>query len=223
MIDAVPLVTAYNKGKLLGWSKQKVPDPKWIQWALWTQYCMALRISEVISLHPNDFNFDRKILTLNRTKTGFKHCKCSKWKKRKLIKVDDNCDKCKGIGKYRVKQFTSIPPDYPKWCYEAIIVNQKDGRRLGQLNRQLLWSYVKKACKLAQLEIGEQQEERYIEGAWTHLIRKSRAKLMDELGAKEVLIKVKLRHTFSTTELYTKPDINTLIKWESENIEAHTL
>ena len=41
---------------------------------------------------------------------------------------------------------------------------------------------------------------------------------MIELGASEVMVKVKLRHTFSVTERYTKPDINALIKWEAENL-----
>ena len=69
------------------------------------------------------------------------------------------------------------------------------------------------------LDLYEKQDTREIIGAWTHLIRKSRAKLMIELGAPEVMVKVKLRHTFTTTERYTKPDINALIKWESENID----
>jgi len=71
---------------------------------------------------------------------------------------------------------------------------------------------------MANLELGEQQDQHYIEGAWTHLIRKSRAKLMIEKGASEVMVKVKLRHTFTVTERYTKPDINALIKWEQENL-----
>lgn len=220
MIDAIPLVTEYNKGKLLGWSKQKVPNSFVIQAALWVQYCCALRISEVLDLQLDDFNFDRKILTLNHTKTGFKHCRlCSKWKKGKLIYADKDCKKCLGKGKYRVKQFTSIPPDFPDWVKTSMKSWEWPNQSLFTLNRQLLWSYVKKACKLAGLEIGEQQEERYIEGGWTHLIRKSRAALMDELGAKETLIKVKLRHTFTTTQRYTKGDINALIKWEFENID----
>ena len=195
MIDAVPLVTEYNKSKLLGYSKEKVPDPENIQAALWVQYCCGLRISEVISLEPDDFNFERKILTLNRTKTGFK--------KKDGIKV-------------RKKQFTSIPPDFPKWLESRILNSHLD--ILFPHNRQLMWSYVKKACKMANLELGEQQDERYIEGAWTHLIRKSRAKMMIEKGAPEVMVKVKLRHTFSVTERYTKPDINGLIKWEHDNL-----
>lgn len=187
MIDAIPLVTEYNKSKLLGWSKEKVPDPKDIQAALWIQYCCALRISEVINLNCEDFNFDRNILTLHNTKTG--------------------------KGK---KQFTSIPPDFPKWIKEYI--EFEFPAKLIELNRQLLWSYVKKACKMAGLDLYEQQDTREIIGAWTHLIRKSRAKLMIELGAAEVMVKVKLRHTFTTTERYTKPDINALIKWEAENL-----
>jgi len=187
MIDAVPLVTEYNKSKLLGWSKEKVPDPKDIQAALWIQYCCALRISEVINLNCEDFNFERNILTLHNTKTG--------------------------KGK---KQFTSIPPDFPKWIKDYI--QFEFPVKLIELNRQLLWSYVKKACKMAGLDLYEQQDTREIIGAWTHLIRKSRAKLMIEKGAAEVMVKVKLRHTFSTTERYTKPDINALIKWELENI-----
>ena len=192
MIDAVPRVTEYNKGKLLGYSKEKVPNAELIQWALQTQYCHALRISEVLQLRQDNFNFERNILTLHNTKTG--------------------------KGK---KQFTSIPPDF-----NGLIKNWIQNKQtllspviLFPFNRQLMWSYVKKACKFAGLELGEQQDQRFIEGAWTHLIRKSRAKLMIELGAPEVMVKVKLRHTFTTTERYTKPDINALIKWESENID----
>jgi len=195
MVDAIPLVTEYNKSKLLGWSKEKVPNPELIQKALWVQYCHALRISEVLNLQPLDFSWDRKILTLTRTKTGFK-------------KVDGE--------KVRKKQYTSIPPDLPHWVEDDI--STAFPGKLFPLNRQLMWAYVKKACKLAGLDLAEQQDERYISGAWTHLIRKSRAKMMIELGAPEVMVKVKLRHTFSVTERYTKPDINALIKWESENL-----
>ena len=141
MIDAIPLVTEYNKGNLLGWSKLRVPDPKIIQMALWVQYCHALRISEVLNLDREDFNFERKILTLHNTKTG--------------------------KGK---KQFTSIPPDFPQWVIDGLFHYGLDAS-LFHLNRQLMWSYVKKACKMAGLELAEQQDERYIDGAWTHLLR----------------------------------------------------
>lgn len=197
MVDAIPLVTEYNKSKLHTFQADKVPRPAKIQAVLWVQYCLGLRISEVLGLMPQDFNFERSILTLNKTKTGFK--------KKDGVKV-------------RKKQYTSIPPDLPKWVKEHIQAWQHIEHLMFPFTRQLIWSYVKKACKMAGLELGEQQDERYIEGGWTHLIRKSRAKMMIEKGASEVMVKVKLRHTFSVTERYTKPDINALIKWEHDNL-----
>jgi len=197
MVDAIPLVTEYNKSKLHTFQESKVPNPDRLQWALWTQYCMGLRVSEVLNLERDDFNLERKILTLNKTKTGFK--------------------KVKGK-KVRKPQFTSIPPDY--FRFEGLFSLSPHNVKLFPFTRQLIWSYVKKACVMAHLELGEQQDERYIEGGWTHLIRKSRAKMMIELGASEVMVKVKLRHTFTVTERYTKPDINALIKWEQENLNG---
>jgi len=186
MVDAIPLVTEYNKSKLHTYEGDRVPRARDIQAILWIQYCCGLRISEVLKLTRENFNFERKILTLHNTKTG--------------------------KGK---KQFTSIPPDFPLWIETIIQHTYKNDERLFNHTRQLMWSYVKKACKMAGLELGEQQDERYIEGGWTHLIRKSRAKMMIEKGAAEVMVKVKLRHTFSVTERYTKPDINALIEWEN--------
>lgn len=197
MVNAIPLVTEYNKSNLHPYERKRVPYYGQLQGVLWTQYCMGLRISEVLSLKGSDFNFDRKILTLEKTKTGFK-------------KVD-------GVKK-RKKQFTSIPPDFPEWVIAEIKI--KPDSIIFPFTRQLMHTYVKKAAKMAGLELGEQQDERFIEGAWTHLIRKSRAKMMIEKGASEVMVKVKLRHTFSVTERYTKPDINALIKWEEENIHG---
>jgi len=200
MVDAIPLVTEYNKSKLLSIQVLRVPSPIEIQKVLWVQYCHGLRISEVLNLTPDDFDFERNILTLTHTKTGFK--------------------KKEGV-KTRKKQFTSIPPDLPDYIKSWIKLNQSENYKNNKLfnyTRQLIWSYVKKAATMAGLELGEQQDERYINGAWTHLIRKSRAKMMIEKGAPEVMVKVKLRHTFSVTERYTKPDINALIEWERENL-----
>ncbi len=186
MVDAIPLVTEYNKSKLHTFQAKRVPNWGTLQVAFWVQYCLGLRISEVLALNPQDFNFERNILTLHNTKTG--------------------------KGK---KQFTSIPPDLPKECICYIQSCNALETKLFPFTRQLMWSYVKKACKMAGLELGEQQDQRYIEGGWTHLIRKSRAKMMIEKGASEVMVKVKLRHTFTVTERYTKPDINALIEWEN--------
>ena len=193
MVDAIPLVTEYNKNQVI--NEKRIPNARLLQAALYIQYCHALRVSEVLTLEAEHFNFERNILTLEKTKTGFK--------KKDGVKV-------------RKKQYTSIPPDLPRWVKDWI--KQFGKGLLFPFTRQLIWSYVKKAAKLADLDLAEQQDERLIEGAWTHLIRKSRAKLMIDLGAREVLVKVKLRHAFTTTERYTKPDINALIDWERENI-----
>ena len=72
---------------------------------------------------------------------------------------------------------------------------------------------------MAKLDLGEQQRQRYIKGAWTHLLRKSRSKMMKFLGASRELRMCKLRHTFEDAQdAYDVEDINALIKWESENI-----
>ncbi len=187
MIDAIPLVTKYNKSKLHSQQALRVPDYRDIQAAFWVQYCCALRVSEVLRLTRENFNFKRLILTLFNTKT-------SKGK----------------------KQYTTIPPDLPKWVINYI----SQESQIFHMTRQLMWSYVKKAANLAGLELGEQQDDRYIEGAWTHLLRKSRAKLMDDLGCKEGLIARKLRHSWkNTTDRYVRLDINALIEWEQENIK----
>jgi len=117
MVDAIPLVTEYNKGKLLGRAADSVPDPRLIQLALVIQYCHALRISEVLDLSYSDFNFDRKILTLHRTKTGFK-------------KVDGQ--------KVRNKQYTSIPPDFKERFHTEL------DRKIFSFNRQG-WTELRKS------------------------------------------------------------------------------
>jgi len=115
-------------------------------------------------------------------------------------------------------QFTSIPPDLDPIV--KMYINNRKGL-LFPFSRGLMWNYTKKACKMAGLELGEQQDNRYIEGGWTHLLRKSRAKLMDDLGCMEGLIARKLRHSWkNTTDRYIRLDINALIEWEYENIES---
>ncbi len=95
--------------------------------------------------------------------------------------------------------------------------------KLFDITRQTVWTYGKKAGKLAGLNIFEDQEKREIEGVWTHLFRKSYAKMMYEAGASVVLIDVKLRHSHKSPSMadstftYIKPDINALIEWENKH------
>lgn len=197
---ALAVVAARRVQNLLGSRTKLAPGPDVIQAILWIQFCCGLRISEVLRLTAGDFDFEKKILTLSRTKTGFKRVKGKRVRK---------------------PQFTSIPPDFPGWIKNWIVV-LPEYLQLFPYRRELIYSYYKEAGDVAELDIGEQQEERYIEGVWTHLIRKSRAKIMIELDPNNAkimqLVKVKLRHKFDTTERYTRPDLNALIKWESQFI-----
>lgn len=180
------------------------------------QYGCGLRISEALGLTPNDFDLDNLILTLNNTKTGFKRCRCAKFQDHKLVQVDPSCLKCGGLGKKKIPQFTTIlPSDLP--MLREYLAGKRQNQPLFSFNRMTVWRYYKQAGTLAGLDIREQQDERSIEGVWTHLLRKSRAKLMQKEGASSELIKLKLRHKFTTTERYTRPDIMTLKRWEQEH------
>lgn len=220
MVDAIPLVTEYNKGRLHTFQSKRVPTSKGLQAALWVEYGCALRVTEMLTLTKDDFDFNDCILTLNHTKTGFEKCKCSKWKKRKLLSSDKNCADCQGLGKYRVPQFTSIPPDLPKWVKEYVS-NEWGNELCFPFTRQLMWSYLKKAAQFVNLEMGEQQKRRKIKGAWTHLLRKSWSKRMKFLGASRELRMCKLRHSFTDAQdAYDVEDINALIEWESVHIKG---
>ena len=207
MIDCLLLVVDYNTIKKT--NPDGIPNAEELKKLAWIEYYCALRVTEALSLQPEDFDLEGRILTLNHTKTGFKRCNKCKGK-------GGDCPKCEGKGKIRKKQFTTIPPKLMP-IIQDWIKTKPPGQKIFPWSRQLIWSYYKKAGKFAQLNIAEQQDERTIKGVWTHLLRKSYAKWMLDKGAKEVLIKVKLRHKFTITERYTRPDINALLQWEKEN------
>lgn len=180
-------------------------------------YNCALRVSEGLNINAEDFDISHKTLHLPNTKTGWRNCKCSKWKKKKLIKVDKDCDKCHGKGKVRVSQKTSIGPmlidDLDKF------LNGRTGK-LFHCHRSTIWKYGKEAGRLAGLEMFEEQNQRSIDGVWTHLFRKSYSKLMEELGASPSLIMLKGRwKPKQMYQTYTKPDLGYLIAWEYKNVK----
>jgi len=181
-------------------------------------YGEGLRVTEALQLQVKDLDLDNLILTIKSAKTGFKKCKCSKWEKRKLVSSDETCDKCHGLGKKRVPQYTTILPN------DAVMLRKyikkyhlKEDDHLFHCTRQTSRKYGKMAAELAGLNIFEQQDEKSIDGFWNHLLRKCRAKQMRRDGAEEELVMLKLRHSFSNvTFRYTKPDINYLKAWESK-------
>ncbi len=121
-------------------------------------------------------------------------------------------------------QKTSIPQPLMK-AFDAELSSCPD--KLFDISRQTVWSYGKRAGNLANLEIFEDQDKREIEGVWTHLFRKSYAKMMYNAGASVVLIDVKLRHSHKSPSMadstftYIKPDINALIEWEDKHFNNH--
>lgn len=180
------------------------------------QYYCALRISEVLTLRRDDFDLKNRILTLQHTKTGFKKCKCSKWEKKKVISVDESCKKCKGLGKYRIKQYTTIPRPLI-----VLISNHlkslKQNKRLFNFNRTTAWKEYKKAGNTMNLDIREQQSERNIEGIWTHLLRSSYVKFMRENGASVEICAAKLRHKEKNAiDHYLRVDLQSVKIWEAK-------
>lgn len=155
------------------------------------QYCEALRVSEVLKLVKRDFDLNHRILTIRNPKTA----------------------------KGRVQK-TTIPP-FQINRLERFLSQHSDDEILFPTGRMTMWKYYRNAGRLGGLNIFEAQDQRDINNVWTHLLRKSWAKLMEDLGAKESLIARKLRHSpSSVTQRYTKVDINSLLEWEEKNLQT---
>jgi len=185
-------------------------------------YFSALRVSEALYLKASDVDLDKRILTLRVTKTGYKKCNACK---------GSGCEKCDQRGKLRKPQYTTIHPWNIPTLYMCVAVKNHD-EYLFNTNRYTLWNYAKKAGKRAGLKVFEQQDNRLIEGVWTHLFRKSRAQqmILDGKAAGEdrdyllELVKIKLRHSTNkdVTNRYTnaigqKLTINDLLEWEKKH------
>jgi integrase len=191
-------------------------------------YGSALRISETLNIYPGDIDLDRLIITLNQTKTGFKKCRKCK---------GQGCEKCDNLGKIRKPQRTTIHPHYTD-SLRSYLKGKDPTKPLFSTNRITLWDYAKKAGRLvAGLDVFEEQQERMIQGIWTHLFRKSRAQqMMRDIGPDEKesfvyeLVKVKLRHAREArdvTQRYSniigqKLGLNDLLEWEKKHYETKT-
>ena len=166
-------------------------DANHIYWAARIQYGSALRISEVLDLVPSDFDLNHRIITLRHTKTG----------------------------KGKIQKGTILPYDIEK--LEKFIESHDKDEKIFRASRATMWKYYKNASILGNLNIFEAKDIINIEGAWTHLLRSSCAKMYEDLGAKESLIAKKLRHSTgrNVTARYTKVDIGTLLDWEWEHLQ----
>ena len=199
-------------------------------------YGSAFRISETLSAYPGDFDFEKRLITLNVTKTGYKKCKCAKYVKsengNRHLEGDIDCKVCEGRFKLRKAQYTTIHPKYLESLRTYLAKYPPNSQNIFSTNRFTLWSYAKKAGELAGLNVFEQQDDRLIEGVWTHLFRKSRAQqmMLDASGDETSdfvfeLVKIKLRHstkardvTFRyTNKIGQKLGLNDLLEWEKKH------
>jgi integrase len=152
------------------------------------QYDTGMRIGEVLNLRKQDFNLERRIVTITKSKT------------RK--------------GK---PQKTTITP-YMIFRIKPHLAIRQDNEKLFSADRQAVWRIGKDAGRLAGLPIFEAHNERDYEGGWTHLFRKSCSKRMQDLGASRELRMLKLRHSDRDIhDPYDRLDLNALLNWESEH------
>ena len=167
-------------------------DANHIYWAARIQYGSAMRISEVLDLMSSDFDLNHRIVTLRHTKTG----------------------------KGKIQKTTVLPYDVPK--LEKFLESHDKNETIFKASRATMWKYYKNASLLGNLNLFEAKDIVNIEGAWTHLLRSSCAKMYEDLGAKESLIAKKLRHSpgRNVTARYTKVDIGTLLDWEYEHLQS---
>ena len=155
------------------------------------QYGLAGRITEILNAIPDDFDYDHRIFTVRNPKSN----------------------------KGGVQKTTIFPYDVKP--FERFTNKFKGTETMFPVTRSTMWKYYKNASILGGLNIFEAKDEKTIEGAWTHLLRSSCAKLFKELHAEDNIVARKLRHSpRSVTQVYTKVDLNTLLDWEEANLSV---
>lgn len=184
----------------------------------------GLRITEMLHVKKKDIDFESRILTVTHPKSEQK-CKCSTWeyanqidvRKKKLKYADPNCPKCKGKGKWKKPQRTTITPrlvpDLQLYCEQLL-----DDDLLFPGSRQSYWNWGKAAGKLAGLNIFQQKDERVFKGVFNHLFRQLCSKRTTRDAKddpfQEQLVDTKMRHHMDLRSIYNRPDINYLLAWE---------
>lgn len=185
------------------------------------------RVTETIHVKKQDINFNNFILTVTHPKTEEK-CKCSKWgwtenRTRKLLRVDKNCPKCKGKGKWKKPQRTTFTNRIKRELFQYCEKLENDDI-LFPISRQSLWKWGKKAGERAKIDIFQQKKERLIEGIFLHLFRSRCAFRILKDGINDPyrreLVLYKLRHSPpTTTDIYSIIDINYLLGWERKTYQ----
>ena len=158
-------------------------------WAARIQYGTATRISEVLNLTKADFDLDHRILTIKNPKTM----------------------------KKGIQKTTILPYDAKR--IEKFLSKFSESERPFPTTRQTMWRYYKNASILGGIRLFEAKDKVNIEGAWTHLLRSSCAKMYEDLGAKHGIVQRKLRHSpRDVTDRYTKTDLQAVLDFEEEKL-----
>ena len=189
--------------------KGKPPmDSKGFVNAYRVQYGSGLRITELISLRVADVDLNNRILTIQKAKTGKHFGK---------MRADGTV-----IEEYIPQKATILPFDIYMLEEHMKTLSKKD--LLFPANRHIMWQYARDAGNYAGLQIGEVQRVKVINNVWTHLMRKSCSKRMQELGASRELRMLKLRHAMKDAhDAYDMPDINTLLRWENQQFDPSVM
>jgi len=227
-IETVPKLNCYEKSSH---ARKPLPIPGL---KLYTEiiYDGALRATEALNIKLKDVDIDYLELKLPLTKSGWRWCKCTTLEKRMgsnrnfLVSCDKSCRVCKGTGKKRIPQFTTLSPRVMK-----LISNYRDEVNIKGENylfkspsypKQPIdysWIYRRfvELGKLCNLKIFARYEIRRTKNIYTHIFRKSKAKQMDLDRFPIGVISAKLRHADITiTTEYLKADLQDLKKVEGD-------
>ena len=184
------------------------------------------RVTEALNTRKRDIDFRTRIYTVMHPKSE-KQCPCSKWRykdvysrSRILEYADPQCQRCRGKGKWKKPQRTTITPRI--WAnLKAYTDTLKDEELLWPVSRMSVWRWGKKAGKLAGINIFQQKDNIMIEGIFPHLFRALCSKRMTAIAKddkyKDALVACKMRHSYEVvTDRYTKVTINYLISFENK-------
>ena len=190
----------------------------------------GLRVTETIHVKKKDIDFSTRILTVTYPKVETK-CKCSVWRNRDeysrsriLESADPNCKNCKGKGKWKKPQYTTITPRIVSrlWYYCEKL---SDNEVLFPISRQSLWNWAKMAGEKADIRIFQKKQERIIKGMFVHFFRALCTKRV-KIDAKDdqyrdELVQCKRRDSYDiVADRYTQIDINYLLSWEENTYKV---
>lgn len=204
----------------------------------------ALRVSEIVKgdsspgLTPNDLDIQNKRIILRFAKGGWEACKCVtkeymtfeeakqlKGKKKATFNFmtkqfvlktpKDDCKKCNGKGKFRVKEFAWVSPETFDKLAKLTSTKKKD-ERLFHTDRRQVWAWTKRLGDLANIKLVHKKKD--TTNFFPHAIRHTRAVKLAET-MKINAVSTKLRHkSLQPTKTYVDLADNDVQAKEFNNV-----